>query len=187
LRGRPVYAADSIATEGGDMSTKTETATQTHSVFIRATPEQIWEAITSPEWVARYGYGGRLEIDLRDGGSYELHPTEEMKQYGMPEILVDGDILDVDAPHRLVETWHANFEPEIAAEPAGRVTWEIEAAHPLMFPSGGVTKVSVSHELEDAPRTARIVSGGVAEAGGGWAFVLSDLKSVLETGKTLTA
>src|SRR5204863_9664426 len=98
----------------------------------------MWEAITSPEWVGRYGYGGRLEIDLQDGGSYELHATEEMKQYGMPEILVDGDILEVDAPHRLVETWHPNFEPEIAAEPAGRVTWGVAEAHLLMFPNGGV-------------------------------------------------
>jgi uncharacterized protein YndB with AHSA1/START domain len=187
LRRRPVYATDSIASEGGDMSTKTETATQTHTVFVRATPEQIWDAITEPELVGRYGYGGRLEIDLREDGSYQLFATEEMKQYGMPEVVVDGDIVEVDAPRRLVQTWHPNFEPDVAAEPAGRVTWEIEEAHPLMFPNGGVAKVSVSHELEDAPRTAGIVGGSVAEAGGGWAFVLSDLKSVLETGKTLTA
>jgi uncharacterized protein YndB with AHSA1/START domain len=169
------------------MSTMIETATQTYSVFVRATPEEIWQAITDPDRVGLYGYGGRLEIDLRPGGSYQLHATEEMKAYGMPEVLVEGDILEVDEPSRLVQTWHPLFSPEIAAEPAGRVTWETEPAHPMMFPKGGVTKVTVSHELESAPKTAAIVGGAEAEAGGGWAFVLSDLKSFLETGQSLTS
>jgi uncharacterized protein YndB with AHSA1/START domain len=169
------------------MSTMTETATQTYTVFVKATPEQIWQALTDPEQAAQYGYGGRLEVDLRPGGSYRTHATEEMKQYGMPDVLVEGDVLEVEEPRRLVQTWHALFGPEIAAEPAGRVTWETEPAHPTMFPKGGVTKVTVTHELADAPLTAAIVGGVEAEAGGGWAFVVSDLKSFLETGKSLTS
>ena len=84
-----------------------------------------------------------------------------------------------------MQTWQAHFDPEIEAEPVGRVTWEIGPAAPTMFPEGGVTQVTLTHELDEAPRTAAIVSGEYADAGGGWAFVLSDLKTLLETGSSL--
>jgi uncharacterized protein YndB with AHSA1/START domain len=161
--------------------------TFTYQLFIKASPEAIWDALVDSDQTGKYGYGGRAEYDLREGGSFKHYATEEMKQHGMPDVVLDGEVLEVDAPRKLVQTWRANFGPEIAAEPAGRVSITTDEPEPLMFPKGGVTKVTLTHELEGAPMTAGIISGEVADAGGGWGFVLSDLKSYLETGASLTS
>jgi len=158
----------------------------TFRIFVKASPDEVWKAITDPETAARYGYGGLLEIEPRAGGAYRVHATDEMKQFGMPDVVVDGEILEAEAPRRLVQTWQAHFNPQIEAEPVGRVTWETAPAQELMFPDGGVTQVTLTHELDDAAReTAGIVSGETAEAGGGWALVLSDLKTLLEVGRSM--
>jgi uncharacterized protein YndB with AHSA1/START domain len=163
------------------MSIVTETAvtTKSYQAFIKATPEAIWAAITQPEWTGRYGYGGRVEYDLRPGGEYRAFPSEAMKACGVPDVILEGEVLEADPPRKLVQTWDALFDADIAAEPATILTWELEEAQP------GVTKVTVSHELEGAPRVAALVTGSVPEAGGGWPFVLSDLKTLLETGSPL--
>ena len=83
----------------------TAVTTQVHRVYIRATPEAIWDAITKPEWTARYGYGGRADYDLRPGGAYRHHASEEMRAGGSPEIAVDGEVVEADPPRRLVQTW----------------------------------------------------------------------------------
>ena len=160
-------------------ATETAVATQTFRVWMKATPEAIWQALTDPEWVERYGYGARTELELRPGGVYRGYATAEMLAFGGPEVMVEGEVLEVDAPRRLVQTWHALFDPTTTGEPASRVTYEIE---PL---TGGVTKLTVTHELDGAPVTAAIVGGVVTEAGGGWSWVLSDLKTLLETGTPL--
>jgi uncharacterized protein YndB with AHSA1/START domain len=98
---------------------------------------------------------------------------------GAPAVMVEGEVLDVDAPHRLVQTWHALFGPETAGEPVTTLTYEIEPA------VGGVTKLTVTHQLDGAPTTAAIVGGVIVEAGGGWSWILSDLKTLLETGAPL--
>ena len=61
------------------MTTKTDLATQVYRVYIKASPEAIWDAITKPEWSERYGYGGRVEYDLRPGGAYRAFASEDMK------------------------------------------------------------------------------------------------------------
>jgi uncharacterized protein YndB with AHSA1/START domain len=82
-------------------------------------------------------------------------------------------VLEADPPRKLVTTWRALYDPETAAEPYSRVTWEIEAA------GDTVTKLTVVHdELEAAPKTAESVAGG-------WSYVLSGLKTLLETGEPL--
>ncbi len=154
-------------------------ATQVYRVFIKATPEAIWKAITSSEWTEKYGYGGRNEYDLRPGGKYRGLATEAMKAYGGPDVVVDGEVIEADPPRKLVQTWRALWDPEMVAEGFKRLTWEIEPGQ------GGVTTLTVTHELEGAPKTAAQVSGQIREAGGGWAFILSDLKTLLETGKAL--
>jgi len=160
--------------------------TLSYTVYVKGSPEAIWDAIVTPEQVARYGYGGNLEIDARAGGSYRLGATEEMKQYGQPDVVVSGEIVEAQEPGRLVQTWQAHFTPEIEAEPVGTVTWATAPAAPMMFPAGGVTQLTVTHELDDsAPITKAIVSGAEADAGGGWALVLSDLKTFVETGSSL--
>ena len=165
------------------MSTATENmTTQVYRVFIKASPEKIWDAITRPEWTEKYGYGGSVEYDLRPGGSYRAYPNEEMKAHGgVPDVVVDGEVIESDPPRRLVQTWRMLMDPELADEGFTRLTHEIAEGE------GGVTKLTVIHELEGAPKLAELLSGQWEDrgAGGGWAFVLSDLKTLLETGSSL--
>ena len=165
------------------MTTTTETGvtTQVHRVYINATPEAIWEAITSPEWTAKYGYHGITEYDLKPGGKYRVTAPPEMQAMGMPEQLLDGEVIEADPPRKLVQTWHALWDEGVASEQPTRVTWDIEED------DGGITRLTVTHELEGAPIHAEQVSSEakLREGGGGWSWILSDLKSLLETGKSL--
>jgi uncharacterized protein YndB with AHSA1/START domain len=157
--------------------------TYTYRVFVKATPKQIWDAIVDPDQTDRYGYRGRVEYELRPGGSYRHHAPEAMRQQGSADVIVDGEVLEVEPNRKLVQTWRALFDENISAEPAGKLTWEIAGGEVEWAPAA--TKLTVTHELEDAPLTAGLTSGQVIEAGGGWAYVLSDLKSLLETGSSL--
>jgi uncharacterized protein YndB with AHSA1/START domain len=149
------------------MATMTEInlTTQVYQVFIKATPEQIWDAITKPEFTARYFHGARVEN------------TETRHTASGPEGQVWGDeaTIEFDPPRRLVHGWRSLYDPELAEEPESRVTWEIESH------DGGVCSLTVVHDgLEASPRTAQSVSGA------GWMYVLSGLKTLLETGEPLT-
>jgi uncharacterized protein YndB with AHSA1/START domain len=154
--------------------------TQIYRVFIKATPQAIWDAITKPEFAARYGYCVPVEYDLRRGGKYRALANPPMKQHGAPDVIIEGEVLEIDPPHKLVQTWHPVWDPAGAAEPPTRLTFEIK------HEQGGVCKLTVIHDLEGAPTTARTVAGQNEEAGGGWAWVLSDLKTMLESGKALS-
>jgi uncharacterized protein YndB with AHSA1/START domain len=164
------------------MSTMTETSvtTQVYRVYIKATPQAIWDAITKPEWTQKYGYGGIAEYDLRPGGKYRALATEGMQSMGMPEVVVDGEVVEADPPRRLVQTWRALWDPELVAEGFTRVTFDIEED------DGGFTRVTVTHELESAPKHAAQVASvaRLHEGGGGWSWILSDLKTLLETGES---
>ena len=81
------------------------TTTQVHRIFIKATPEKVWQAITTPEMSRLYGYLSPVEYDLRPGGRYVSRASEEMQQLGMPEVVVTGEVLECDPPRRLVQTW----------------------------------------------------------------------------------
>jgi uncharacterized protein YndB with AHSA1/START domain len=165
------------------MTTMTETTvtTQVYRVYIKATPEAIWEAITDPGWTEKYGYGGRAEYDLRPGGAYKGFTSEAMRSMGAPDLGVDGEVIEADRPRKLVQTWRMVMDPEMAEQGFTRLTWEIEEG------KGGVTKLTVIHDLEGAPKLAALMSGAMEDqgAGGGWSWVLSDLKTLLETGKPL--
>ena len=169
------------------MTTDTLTTTQVYRVYIKATPQAIWDAITDPAWTEKYGYTNRADYELRPGGAYRSYPSEAMKRGAeaagipMPDVVVDGEVLETDPPHRLVQTFRMLMAPEAAAEGFTRLTYEIAEG------KGGVTKLTVIHELEGAPNLALIVGGQQEElgAGGGWAWVLSDLKSLLETGSPM--
>ena len=159
-------------------------ATTTHvlRVYIKATPEAIWDAITKPEWTARYGYAAKVDYDLRPGGAYRAYPGEEMAKFeGVPDVVVDGEVLEADPPRRLVQTWRMLMDEDLKAEGFTRLTHEIE---PL---ESGVTKLTLIHELEGAPKLASLVGGEHESegAGGGWSWVLSGMKTVLETGAEL--
>jgi uncharacterized protein YndB with AHSA1/START domain len=148
-------------------TTTTEQTMQVYSVFIKATPEKIWDAITKPEFTSQYFYGSVIDSTYEPGSPYIGWSGDRSQQF------VDGEVLEADPPRKLVTTWRATYDPETAAEPHSRVTWEIEPA------GEHVTKLTVVHdELEAAPKTALSVAGG-------WSFVLSGLKTLLETGEPL--
>jgi uncharacterized protein YndB with AHSA1/START domain len=149
------------------MTTITEQATQVYSVFIRATPEQVWDGITKPEFTTRYFYGTKIDSTFEPGSRYLSVAGDGGQE------MFDGEILESDPPRMLRHTWRAIWDPETAGEPHSRVTWEIEPQE------GGVTKLTVTHDqLEASPTTAEGVAGG-------WSYVLSGLKTLLETGEPL--
>jgi uncharacterized protein YndB with AHSA1/START domain len=151
------------------MTTMTEIAltTQIYQVFIKATPDQIWEAMTKPDFTEKYFYGSRITVDEKPGGAFVGRGGDG------DAVLADGEVLEHDRPRRLQHTWRALYDEATAGEPASRVTWELEPA------DGGITKLTVVHDqLESSPKTAESVAGG-------WSYVLSGLKTLLETGKPL--
>jgi uncharacterized protein YndB with AHSA1/START domain len=161
-------------------TTQTSVTTQVYRVYIKTTPEAIWDAITKPEWTEKYGYGGRGEFDLRPGGAYRGLTSEAMRSTGAPDLGVDGEVIEVDPPRRLVQTFRMVMDDDMAAEGFTRLTYEIEQI------DGGVTKLTVIHDLTGAPKLQLLLAGGLESqgAGGGWSWILSDLKSLLETGKS---
>ena len=134
-------------------------------IYIRTTPERLWEAITDPKIRARYHFGNTVRSDWTPGSQYALeHP-------GADGPLAEGENLVVEPPRRLVQTMHVLWSEQAAAEGTSRVTWEIE-------PVGDSCRLIVTHDQlsEDAP----------SEIYGGWPMILSGLKTWLETGQTLT-
>ena len=168
------------------ITTTAETAviTQVYRVYIKATQQAVWDAIVKPEWAARYGYGGTVEFDLRAGGRYRVLASDEMKAAGVaggfpvPDVATDGEVIEADPPRKLVHTFRMVMDPDVAAEGFTRLTYEIEEV------AGAGTKLTVTHELTNAPKLAAMVlgDGEAGGGGGGWSWILSDLKSLLETG-----
>jgi uncharacterized protein YndB with AHSA1/START domain len=164
------------------MTDKTET-TQIYRVYIKATPQAIWDAITSPEWTDRYAYGGRAEYDLKAGGRFCHHASPDMMAVGLPDEMIVGEVIEADPPRKLVQTWHPMWSEESIAEKPTRLTYEIVQG------SDGTCIVTLTHDVAGAPSVARVVPGGgdASQGGGGWPWVLSDLKTLLETGKRMAA
>ena len=146
--------------------TQTDLAVQVYQVFIKATPEQIWDAITKSEFTTRYFFGSELESSFEPGASYtQWAPARE-------KVWVEGEVLESEPPRRLVHTWRSLFDDDSAQEQPSRVSWAIEPQQ------GGVTKLTVVHD--QLPDSAN------AELYGGWPMILSGLKTLLETGELLT-
>jgi uncharacterized protein YndB with AHSA1/START domain len=160
----------------------TKITTLVHEIYIKAAPEAIWGAITKPEWTARYGYQGRVEYELRPGGTFRTFATPQMAALGVPSVVIDGEVLECNPPHELVQTYRFLFSAEMKAEGFTHLTWEIAQA------AQGFARLTVSHGVEGAPIMAGMVTSKFSELGtGGWSWILSDLKSLLETGATLGA
>ena len=155
---------------------------QVYKVYIKAKPQAIWDAITKPEWSERYAYGGRVSYEHKKGGTYYHEASPEMKSFGLPDKVILGEVSESDPPRKLVQTWHPQFTPEMIAEPPSRLTYEIKE-----YPSG-VCSVTITHDVTGAPQVGGMVqgSGDPDQGGGGWPWVLSDLKSLLETGKRMS-
>jgi len=145
------------------MTTMTAQATQIYQVFIKASPEAIWDAITKPEFTSKYFYGVTIDVT-----------PEERRSFQGSELQNTSNVLEFEPPRRLVHSWISYYDPEMAAEEASRVSWEIEPQ------DGGYSLLTVTHDqLESSPKTAESVSGA------GWMMVLSGLKTLLETGEPL--
>ena len=134
-------------------------------IYIKTTPERLWEAITNPELRRKYNFGVRVESAWTSGSRYEARTG------AVPTPLWEGENLEVDPPRRLVQTFHARWSDAVEGEGTSRVTWEIE-------PVGDSCRLLVTHDQlrEDAN----------AELYGGWPMILSGLKTLLETGELLT-
>lgn len=134
-------------------------------VFIRTTPEKLWDALTQPEWTRQYWSGTTQHSDWTAGS-----PWAALTPDG--RVWDTGEIVAIDKPRRLVLTWRNEHFPEMRAEGFTRLTYELE-------PVQDSIKLTLTHEI-DVPRSKII-----AALGQGWPAVLSSLKSFLETGTAL--
>lgn len=166
------------------MSIDTSRDAEVFRIFIKAPIQKVWDYIVDPEFNGKYAYMAPASYDLTPGGQYLCLSSPEMVEFGAPPTMCDGEVLQADPPKLLVQTWGAYFTPETVAEGKRKLTWELhEDDH-------GLTRVTVTHELENAPVTRVFVTGSDDESpggGGGWAWILSDLKHVLETGASMVS
>ena len=134
-------------------------------IYIKTTPERLWEAITNPDIRAKYSFGARQVSDFTPGSTYQMGAP------GAPGPLGEGVNLEVDPPHRLVQSMVALWGEDVRAEGTSRVTWEIE-------PVGDSCHLTVTHD--------QLREGANEQLYGGWPMMLSGLKTWLETGDVLT-
>ena len=138
-------------------------------IYIKATPERIWQAITDPELRRRYSFGVGVESEWKPGSNYTATTGAETVSPGMP--ISEGENLEVDPPHRLVQSFRALWGDDVVAEGTSRVTWEIE-------PVADSCRLTVTHD--------QLRDGANDQLYGGWPMILSGLKTLLETGQDLT-
>ncbi len=142
-----------------------DTMEKVYEIYIKTTPERLWEAITDPEMRAKYSFGVSVSSDWQPGSGYESeHPAAGIK-------IAAGENLEVDPPRRLVQSMVALWSDEVQGEGTSRVTWEIE-------PVGDSCRLTVTHD--------QLREGANGELYGGWPMILSGLKTLLETGELLT-
>jgi uncharacterized protein YndB with AHSA1/START domain len=134
-----------------------------YEIFIKTTPERLWQAITDPDMRRKYTFGAFVRSDWTPGSRYEA--------FGGDRPIFEGENVEVQAPHRLVQTFRALWGDDVKAEGTSRVTWEIEQI-------GDSCQLTVTHtDLRDNANP---------QLYGGWMMVLSGLKTLLETGELLT-
>jgi uncharacterized protein YndB with AHSA1/START domain len=136
-------------------------------IYIKTTPERLWQAITDPDMRAKYTFGVRVEADWEKGSHYRGLSANAQA----PVPIFEGDILEIDPPHKLVQSYDACWSDEIKSEGTSRVTWEIQQVADSCL-------LTVTHD--------QLREGANAELYGGWMMVLSGLKTLLESGEQLT-
>jgi uncharacterized protein YndB with AHSA1/START domain len=132
--------------------------------FIRTTPAKLWSALTDPQFIRQYWLGLTVECGWTKGSPWKLVRPDGRTADST------GEILDIDPPRRMVIRWQNEWKPELKAEGPSRCTFEIE-------PAGSAVKLTITHET-DRPESKLITA-----VSGGWPLVLSNLKSLLETGE----
>jgi uncharacterized protein YndB with AHSA1/START domain len=142
-----------------------KTMEKVFEIYIKTTPERLWEAITDSEMRRKYNFGVGVESDWTPGSGYRAaHPAS-------PTPIFEGENLEVDPPRRLVQSFRALWGEDVKSEGTSRVTWEIE-------PVGDSCRLTVIHD--------QLREGANDQLYGGWPQILSGLKTLLETGETLT-
>jgi uncharacterized protein YndB with AHSA1/START domain len=136
-----------------------------YEIYIKTTPERLWNAITDPETRAKYNFGATVLTDWKPGSRLTMSAPKATSLLG------DGEVLEVDPPRRLVHTMTALWDEDVRREGASRVTWEIE-------PIGDSCRLTVIHDQLRDEANPQIY--------GGWPMILSGLKTWLETGELLT-
>ena len=139
---------------------------QIYTVFIRAPREKVWDAITKPEFTRRYFYGSQATRPWKAG------ETQVFTEYGTDRLLVESEVIEYDRPRRLVLSWLVHYDAALNAEGPSRVTWELDEAD-------GVTKLTAIHD--DFPTGSKVYDN----VAGGWPYILSGLKTLVETGTPL--
>ena len=156
--------------------------THIHQIYIRTTAQAIWDAITDPAWNGRYGYRATSEYDLRPGGKFRALANDKMRSYGLPETIIDGEVIEVKPPLKLVQTYRWLFNDAHKAEGFSRLTFEIAPTE------SGFCLLTITHDTGGATMMSAATQATYnTQGGGGWNWILSDLKSLLETGKIMSA
>jgi uncharacterized protein YndB with AHSA1/START domain len=137
-----------------------------YTIYIAATPEKVWEALTTAEFSRKYFFGNAVEVDLRVGGAYIVRTPDGA-------LHISGEVIECDPPKKLTFTFNVNWPALIEKLGPTLVTYEIE-------PAGDAVKLTLI-QSHDRPLSDDILSGGRQ----GWPAILSGLKSVLETGNPL--
>jgi uncharacterized protein YndB with AHSA1/START domain len=166
------YAAPWAATLSDLKHQLEKTMEKVFEIYIKTTPERLWEAITSTEMRAKYTFGLRVSSDWTPGSRYE-GVSGNQANVGFPANIpiIEGENLEVDPPRRLVQNFRALWSDDVKREGTSRVTWEITQV------ADSCRLIVIHDELrEDAN----------PELYGGWPMVLSGLKTLLETGGLLT-
>jgi uncharacterized protein YndB with AHSA1/START domain len=142
-----------------------KTMEKVFEIYIKTTPERLWQAITDKDLRRKYNFGVGVDSDWTPGSHYRgVHPQA-------PGPLLEGENLEVDPPRRLVQSFTALWGEDVKREGTSRVTWEIE-------PVGDSCQLTVTHD--------QLNEGANNELYGGWPMILSGLKTLLETGESLT-
>jgi len=159
------YAESWAATLSGLKHRLEKTMEKVFEIYIKTTPERLWEAITDPEMRRIYNFGVGIYTDWKPGSHYEGTAPNA------PAPILDGEVLEVDRPRRLVLSFNALWSDDVKSEGTSRVTWEIE-------PVADSCRLTVTHD--------QLREGANSELYGGWPMILSGLKTLLETGEKLT-
>jgi uncharacterized protein YndB with AHSA1/START domain len=132
-------------------------------IYIRTSPEQLWSALTSPDFMKQYWFGMHFQTDWQTGSSWRL-------VFPDGRVADTGEIVENNPPRRLVLKWRNEFRPELKAEGYARCTIDLE-------PTAGAVKLTITHVVD------RAQSKFIEAVSGGWPRILSNLKSLLETGE----
>ena len=159
------YAEPWAAALSGLKTRLEDTMEKVFEIYIKTTPERLWEAITDPQMRAKYSFGVETHSDWTQGSSYRASAAAAGIE------IAEGENLEVDPPRRLVQSFNALWSDEVKGEGASRVTWEIESVEDSC-------RLTVTHD--------QLREGAHGELYGGWPMILSGLKTLLETGETLT-